>query len=118
MRQSRSTTTPTKAETAHIERIKRGWCACCQANRKRGLATADGEGCDAHHVLSGGRRRGHLDTLGLCPYHHRGVIPAGFATQAIAVRCLGPSLAHGSKPFRAFYGSDADLLAQQRLNEL
>lgn len=113
LRASRSTTTPTKAERAHIERIKHGLCVCCVRNMPRGLQRADQEGCDAHHVLSGGKRRGHLYTLGLCPWHHRGICPGIYPGTAAATRALGPSLANGSKPFHDTYGTDDQLLELQ-----
>lgn len=94
-------------------RAKAGPCVCCHLNTFRGLGRADGEGCDAHHTLSGGRREGHAATLGLCPWHHRGVRPERFATDALATQWLGPSLAKGSKPFHAMYGSDAYLFEVQ-----
>lgn len=118
LKQKRSTTTPTKAERAHIERIKQpGQCVACWLNfHAFGLGIADQHGCDAHHTLSGGRRRGHGDTLGLCPWHHRGVRPERFVSDRMATQVLGPSLAHGSKPFHALYGDDDYLLElQQRL---
>jgi hypothetical protein len=63
---------------------------------------------DVHHVLSGGRRRGHQDTIPLCPWHHRGVLPPH--------QDLGPSLANGSKPFHARFGRQEELLTM--VNEL
>lgn len=113
LKQKRSTTTPTKAERAHIERVKLGLCMACVRNMLRGLMRADGEGCDAHHLLAGGKRRGHQYTIGLCPWHHRGVRPERYASDATATRYLGPSLAHGSKQFHATYGTDDDLMAMQ-----
>lgn len=115
LRAKRSTGKPTKGEAKHIDQIKHGPCVCCWINQYLlGLGRADQDGCDAHHTLSGGRRRGHSATLGLCPWHHRGVRPERFATDAKAIAALGPSLAGGSKPFRAVYGTDDDLMATQR----
>lgn len=113
LRAKRSTHTPTKAQALRIDRIKRGECCCCVINRDIGYATANFGGCDAHHLLSGGRRIGHDATLGVCPWHHRGVKPYDAMTDAEATRQFGPSLAHGSRPFHEVYGSDMDLLAIQ-----
>jgi len=77
------------------------------------MPTAHFGGCDAHHVLSGGRRIGHGATLACCPWHHRGVKPYEQMTNDQATAHFGPSLAHGSKPFHAVYGSDGDLLDLQ-----
>jgi hypothetical protein len=60
---------------------------------------------DVHHILSGGRRKGHQNTIPLCPWHHRGVGSG-----------QGPSLANGSKPFHATFGTQQDLLT--KVNEL
>lgn len=110
MRRGRSTTTPTKEEAAWLVAVKQGPCLACL------IFTGERRhGCDAHHLLSGGRRIGHLATIGLCAWHHRGMIyepnPRGFQRMRDA---LGPSLMDGSKPFRAAYGTDAELLALQK----
>ena len=63
---------------------------------------------DIHHLLFGGKRMGHRYTIGLCPWHHRGVSDLSDPDSI-----LGPSLARGSKPFHAEFGSDEDLLRYQ-----
>lgn len=113
LRQSRSTGKPTKGQAERIDRLKRGECVCCWINRQQGRPTAYFGGCDAHHLLSGGRRRGHGYTIAGCPWHHRGVKPYDQMTNAQATEHFGPSLAHGSKPFHAIYGTDDELLALQ-----
>jgi hypothetical protein len=67
---------------------------------------------EVHHLIYGGKRRGDEFTVPLCPAHHRGV------NHHESVH--GPSLAHGSKPFRERFGSDDYLLAETnlRLGEL
>jgi len=103
-----STGTPNAAERAHMDKIKdRGVCVCC---RQRGYGYK--QLVEIHHLLSGGKRRGHLFTVGLCQWHHRGIPPFGWG-DAEALYELGPSLAKGSKPFRAVFGTDDDLLAAQ-----
>lgn len=99
----------TKPERDRITAIKEGECLAC-AQRGHEIA-----GVEAHHLLSGGRRIGHHATIGLCPWHHRGAVLFG-ATHAYMRAIYGPSLAEGSKPFHAEFGSDAELLARQ--NEL
>lgn len=116
LRRGRSTAKPTKAEAARLERITAGECVCCHLNHDLGRLRAAFRGCDAHHLLSGGRRRGHMFTIGACPWHHRGVRPFREMTDKEASDLYGPSLAHGSKPFHAMYGTDNELLAlQERL---
>ena len=88
------------------------------ACRQNGLHRCDGEGSDAHHLLNGGRRRGHEFTIALCPWHHRGVPPEGTAGCIGAALVFGPSLALSSREFHIFYGSDDELLeTQNRLIE-
>lgn len=101
-----STGTPTKAEAERMAAIKSGPCVCCHM-RGQGSVWPD-----VHHLLSGNRRRGHQFTIGLCAWHHRGFVAAPYSRQWMTER-LGPSLAHGSKPFRAEFGSDDELLAYQ-----
>jgi hypothetical protein len=112
MRRGRSTGNPTKAEAAHIDRIKRAGCLCCL---DRGFAhDPDGPAVEAHHLLSGGIRRGHLHTVGLCPWHHRGRLVVQSWNHAKHREVLGPSLSEGSVPFHAEFGSDEELTEKQR----
>lgn len=75
----------------------------------------DGRGyvpCEKHHLLTSGRhgngkRRGERHTIGLCPYHHRGVgNPADYGS---------PSLAREPRRFRELYGEDGPMLVLQNL---
>ena len=99
-----STGKPTKAQQARFERIKECGCILC----RRYLHVY--EPPEIHHLTDCGRRRGHDFTVGLCPWHHRGVsiLPVQMAELA-----MGPSLARGAKPFRAHWGSDDELLDEQ-----
>lgn len=99
----------TKAEQIRFDRIKAGNCLACWM-RDIDLA---GQGLvEVHHLLSGGRRIGHMATVGLCMWHHRAV-PQWGCTHAEMREEYGPSLAEGSKPFHAEFGSDAELLIMQ-----
>lgn len=103
-----STGTPTKAEQARFDRMKdMGQCVACYQRGIFGWAHTEN-----HHLLSGNRRIGHMATVSLCLWHHKGVIHEGM-TRAEAEEVFGPSLANGSKPFRAEFGSDKELLALQ-----
>ena len=112
-----STGNRTKAEQARFDKLKEmGQCVACY---QRGI---HGRGyIEIHHLLSGNKRIGHMATVSLCPWHHRGVWESGFdCRQESFIRSVekyaglyGPSLAHGSKPFRAEFGTDAELLAIQ-----
>lgn len=111
-----STTTPTKAEAQWITDVKRFGCLCCMALGYRW--ERDGPLVEAHHLLSGSIRRGHLFTIGLCAWHHRAAVVVSGWSLAVHRRLLGPSLAEGSVPFHARFGTDDELLAkQQRLVE-
>ena len=88
----------TKLDERRFQRFQDIGCIACRQHGEYRQA-------DAHHLLSGGRRRGNQHTIPLCPYHHRGV---GIG--------IGPSLAHGSKPFHEAFGSDDELL--ERTNRL
>lgn len=103
----------TPAESARMETVKRLGCIFCLLNPQLGLKVASTGPCDAHHELSGGRRIGHLATIGGCLWHHRGQPPVAGMSERDAIAIYGPSVATGSKPFHAMYGSDAELLEFQ-----
>jgi hypothetical protein len=117
MRQSRSTGKPTKAEAKHMGAVKEGGCVACEQNGALGLQRCDGPGCDASHLLSGGLRIGHAATLGECSWHHRGVPPEGYSNPDATAAVFGPSRHHHGKTYHATYGSDAELLAPQAMEE-
>lgn len=85
-------------------------CLACRL-RHPTLVTA----CEVHHLTVGGkhgqRRRGHMATIGLCPWHHRGV-PNTCGRQRLR-QWLGPSYAHEPVTFRETFGDDAFLLQAQ-----
>lgn len=113
----RSTGNRTKAEQARFDKMKEmRICMACYLNGSKVRRFIE-----IHHLLSGNKRIGHMATVSLCPWHHRGVWESGLDLEhETTIRTLaewkalyGPSLAHGSKPFRARYGSDAEMLALQ-----
>ena len=108
MKKGLSTGNQTKAESARIDKIKRAGCICCIA---RGFEPDDGTEVEAHHLLSGGIRRGHRYTLGLCLWHHKGRLIVEGWNHARHRLELGPSLLEGSVPFHAEFGTDDELLA-------
>jgi len=115
MRSGRSTGNMTKAERAWVSATKRNGCLCCIA---RGYPhDREGHVVEAQHLLDGGIRRGHMFTVGLCLWHHKGRLIVNGWTHATHRRLLGPSLAEGSVPFNATFGTDDELLeAQKALN--
>jgi hypothetical protein len=97
----------TKAHAERFEAIKSLGCLAC---RKLNLPMFCGP-IEAHHLLSGGRRRGHDQCIPLGKWHHQG-IPWQTLTSRQMNESFGPSLANGSKPFHAMFGSDDELLAE------
>lgn len=93
---------PTRADKERWSRIVELGCVACILDGNLGVPP------DIHHILSGGRRIGHRATVGLCPWHHRGV---GEYTET-----HGPSLARNPKLFEERYGTGPELLEMQ--NEL
>lgn len=109
MRRGRSTGNPTNAEAAWLRAVKHAGCVCCAA---RGYYREEaGPLAEAHHLLIGGIRRGHLHTVGLCAWHHRGRLIVTGWTHATHRRLLGPSLGEGSVPFHEAFGDDDALMA-------
>jgi len=87
--------TPTKAEREWMESIGRLGCIVCRA-QGRGYVPAA-----VHHILDGGRRTSHLETIPLCdPGHHQG-----------APKSSGEVSRHPNKAaFEARYGTEEFLL--------
>jgi hypothetical protein len=96
----------TKAELAHLAAVKRLPCLACRKQWRAQPSITEG-----HHVLSGGKRRGHMYVVPLCRWHHQSELSLGFTKDAMTV-VYGPSLANGSKPFHEAFGSDLELLAE------
>lgn len=63
---------------------------------------------DVHHLIEGGRRLGHGYTIGLDPWHHRGIPPEGMTIKQ-AEEIAGPSLALNKKAFVAEFGTEMEL---------
>lgn len=73
-------------------------CVCCKI---LGVYSVP----EMHHIVDRGYRKhsgGNASTIPLCPPHHR-----GHSTPID----IGPSLANGSKPFAAHWGTERELLA-------
>lgn len=113
MCQSRSTGKATVAESARIAMVKKLGCICCMLNMQFWMPVPYRGVCEAHHLLSGGRRRGHLFTIGLCRWHHQAVPPQEGMGKEASQLVYGPSVATGSKPFHQMYGTDDELLEFQ-----
>ena len=103
-----STGNRNKAEQARFDKMKeQGICMACYQIGIKGW-----QYIEIHHLLSGNKRIGHMATVSLCSWHHRGVQHEGLS-RVDMLESFGPSLAHGSKPFRAEFGTDKELLDMQ-----
>ena len=94
---------PNKAERAWMAWIVEFGCIACYLDGHMA------EPCAVHHLVSGGRRMGHLFSIGLCdPGHHQNGKARGMV-----------SIHPGRNPaFEAKYGKEIDLLTllQDRKN--
>lgn len=84
-----------KLEREFQKRVRELGCICCRLDLKTD-STAE-----LHHMLSGGRRRGEMFVLPLCPSHHRSELNNAFIV----------SRDHNQRRFEARYGKEDDLLA-------
>lgn len=99
----------TQEEQARFDAIKAGNCMACM---QRGIDVSGQGLVQVHHLLSGSRRIGHMATVGLCYWHHQAGLYWGMTHEEMRDH-YGPSLAEGSRPFHAEFGSDAELLEMQ-----
>lgn len=100
---SRSLPPPTPEESERMAKIHDAGCVAC-LSLHGGLERAE-----VHHLLVGHLRAGHRFTIGLCPWHHRGIqMPERSFVQMTDE--YGPSLAKGSRVFHQVYGPDQELL--------
>lgn len=97
-----SNKTPSAYQKRRWSRIVELGCVACAMDGNLSVPP------DIHHLLSGGVRIGHSATVGLCPWHHRGV---GNIEQLTKER--GPSLAHNTRDFEERYGTPSELLEIQ-----
>jgi hypothetical protein len=88
----------TKVEKQWMNSITELGCICCR------LFLGVFSPAEPHHLLSGGRRRGHLFTIPLCPTHHR----SGRNDEEVVSRD------QNQRRFEKRYGSEESLLARTR----
>lgn len=99
------TKSPTIAEQKRFGKIVDYGCLACRAEK-----VEQRQATEAHHLLSGGKRRGHRFSIPLCSWHHRGIPQPGWNV-ATTREIFGPSLRLESRTFHARYGTDDELLA-------
>lgn len=107
----------TPAEAERRELVRELGCVCCERATALGF-TATGMAVQVHHAKDGGFVRGNAFTWPACAWHHMGDCKPGKTTSAMT-RDHGPSLAKGTRPFVAVYGTDDDMIAivRDRLGE-
>ena len=98
---------PTKAESEHMDKVARAGCVVCRLQHG---AYVDAQ---VHHMTSGGRRRGHMFTIPLCPWHHEAVPNTGLTPQYMK-QIYGPSFAESRSEFEAAFGTEEYLLEETR----
>lgn len=96
---------PTKEESERMDKLVR--IGCCVCRQQHGAYVE----CEIQHLTSGGRRRGHMFTIPLCAWHHRGVTTNGL-TADYMTQIYGPSFAHSRAAFEAAFGYEEALLLQ------
>lgn len=106
---------PTADEAERERRARVIGCICCLLNAEAGQARAPSYDTKQHCNLGGlhgAPNLGERFTFIACAWHHLGELPLdrGYTTSTMSL-LFGPSLAKGSKPFRARYGTDAELIA-------
>jgi len=87
----------TKADLERFRKLQELGCIACHMLGHFSVP-------EIHHLKSGNKRKGHQDTIPLCPAHHRGV--------EHDPELHGPSLALAPRSFHAAFGSDDYLLAR------
>lgn len=94
---------------AHLARRAAIHAGNCVAMEQLGIDISGSGAVQWHHVA--GKKRHDL-TVGLSCWHHQAIPLPGYTHQQCR-DLFGPSLAEGSKPFHARFGTNAELLAVQ-----
>jgi Recombination enhancement, RecA-dependent nuclease len=113
-RYGRALPAPTRAQQARQDAARAMGCIACLM---RGLRGEDQCGrTEIHHQNLGGyagqKQLGQDQTVALGAYHHQGVLLRGLGLADMARR-FGPSLKRAPRAFRAAFGDDPELLAEQ-----
>ena len=88
---------------------------CCRINQEPGnFAYPTGMALEVHHIVDKGYRQhsgGHIATLPLCKWHHRGEPFIDCSVTEMAAN-HGPSLGVSKRAFILWYGTERELLAK------
>lgn len=96
----------TAEDEKRVEIIKEIGCICCLME---GLGKRY---CEWDHLTISGFTQGHNFSIGICPWHHRGICEEDM-TSSMMLAKYGPSKAKGSKTFHQKYGYQEFLLGYQ-----
>ncbi len=102
-----STRKPTKAEQARLHAIHCLPCLACAYEIQRGNITEQPFQTEADHCVKNGYRKhsgGHMATIPLEKWHHRGIVLNGYTTSQMTAE-YGPSKALDPDAFYERYGS-------------
>ena len=102
---SRNMVRATPFERERTDRVRSMFCLCCEI-----IGYSWRERVEAHHILSGNKRMGHLFVIPLCAGHHQ----SRWSARQIAVIPVGQRIAvggkdSGSKLFTRVYGTQREL---------
>ena len=95
----------TKAEKRRFMLMQDIGCIACRMGGRGGIPS------DIHHILTGGRRTSHSETIPLCIWHHRGLTVGGLGIHEMDM-LLGPSMAIEKRKFTHRFGTEVELLEQ------
>lgn len=109
-----STKRPTKAEQDRLDAVHALPClACAQLIEARKILFQCGK-TEAHHLVDKGTRKhsgGHMATIPLGEWHHRGKLIAGMSS-LLMTELYGPSLALNKRAFAERFGGERILLVE------
>lgn len=109
---------PTKFEQLRIDAMMKGGCILILRRQLRRLGQVPTNGrVECHHIVDGNKRLGHLYSIPLHSWYHRGVVPYPARSAREAREWYGASLANGSKAFKADHEVD-ELGLWQELQQL
>lgn len=92
-------------EKLRIAAMMKGGCTLTMYRRERGLAVPPLGKIECHHIVRDNKRMGHLYTLPLNVFYHRGLVPMGYVAED-ARRVFGAPLTDGRKAFLTSHGVD------------
>jgi hypothetical protein len=94
---------PTREEKARNDRVMKMGCILSAYRTQQGLAVPKGK-TELQHLIKPGKREGHLYTICLHVWYHRGIVPYPFQSRAEAREVYGASITQGSKAFLEDHG--------------